>query len=363
MGHRSAGCGCRFDSPREEDVRLGGRSLRDRIEVGLEETLARSCSIKVSGSNGEVIDDPCAEVLLERGRDGAGEGVVVDAHTVDQAASLQGAGGHSASDPAVGSAAAQPSAGLGKCRQRATRVGGGGGDGMIGRVDRLPRDVDGAARFADLAGRQASPSSGVVRLGDPNRQRCPDFDDVSRGGLGFEDERIDGRSGQLGARHCRAKRRGRSGSLTVGPCECRGSLGEPLLLDLSFGSGLGRGQAQPVGLAFEHLPGVLLVATLDAGERRGGCRDLGGDRIDVGDGDTALRNRGAEPVSESSLETLTTLHLNSSFLKSPSGGVTSGARLIKAATGNLRPVRRTRRRPRRPLRSVQARAPGAAERA
>ena len=158
---------------------------------------------------------------------------------------------------------------------------------------------------------------------------------MCRGGLGFEDKRLHGRRGDLGARDRRARTPpppslARASTLASSAA----AAADALLLDRCFGGGLGGRKPQPVGLAFEDVPGALLVAGLDIGERGGRGRDLGGDRLEVGDGDAALRDRGAEPVGEAALQAFTALDLDASFLEPARRGVTSGARGLEACAGH-----------------------------
>ena len=87
--HRAARFRRRFDSTRQQDVRLGRRRLGDRTEAGAEQSLPWPFPVEVCGGSSKVIDEPCAEVLLERGRNRTGECFVLDLEAVDEPARPQ----------------------------------------------------------------------------------------------------------------------------------------------------------------------------------------------------------------------------------------------------------------------------------
>src|ERR1700722_2296519 len=109
-----------------------------------------------------------------------------------------------------------------------------------------------------------------------------------------------------------------------------------LLSDGRLSRGLDRDGTQASGLRFEPAPAVIVGAGLDGCERARGGINLGNDRRQVGDGKTALGDRGAETIRDASLTTLSPLDIEPGGLETAGGGIARFAGLIEAGARQLR---------------------------
>ena len=181
--------------------------------------------------------------------------------------------------------------------------------------------------------------SGITGRGKLRVERAAQLGDAGRRGLGIDDERVHRRGRQLDPSRSGADIPARGCAITLGIRERGSGCGDALVLDRRLGRRLGAASraAAPASRSSTSQLRCSSPASTSASAAVAAL-DLGDDRLEVGNGDAALRHRGAQAVGEPALEPLPSLDLNPGGLEAACRRVASGAGCVEALAGRVRPV-------------------------